>query len=238
MAIQRAQNTYSPQWFAAFHRRIPDIRTRTEVEFICSVAPLPKFRRVADICCGRGRHARALAERGYVVTALDRDTNILAEARHLGGPARYLQMDLRDYSPNPAEYDAIAIMGQSFGHFDCDTNEAVLSRLSVGLRSQGRLILDLWAADFFHAHQGAYEFHLPEGTVHEMKRVEKDRLFVQLTYPGGDRENFEWQLFTPQMIEATAKRAGLRLIMSCTDFDSLAAPDPSKPRIQFVLERI
>ena len=208
MVAQSPPNTYSPQWFASFHMPIRDERTIAEVKFICSVAPLPDFRRIADLCCGMGRHARALAARGYAVTGIDRDPMILAQARRLGGTPRYVDMNLRDYSPEPDEYDAIAIMGQSFGYFDAATNEAVLRRLAFGLRHHGRLILDLWAPDFFHAHQGEHEFQVPAGIVRELKRVEEDRLFVHLIYPSGEHEDFEWQLFSPETIDSVAQRVG------------------------------
>jgi SAM-dependent methyltransferase len=238
MVAHAASNTYSPQWFAAFHAPIRDTRTKVEVEFICSVAPLPDFCRIADVCCGAGRHARALAEHGYCVTAIDRDSTILAQALRLGGATRYVQTDLRDYSPAPDEYDVFAIMGQSFGHFDAATNQAVLCRLALGLRRHGRLILDLWAPAFFHAHQGEHQFHAPDGTVREMKRVNEDRLFVHLIYPNGNQEDFEWQMFTPEAIDTIARAVGLRRIACCTDWDSSVPPCPSKPRIQFVLERV
>jgi SAM-dependent methyltransferase len=231
-------NTYSSQWFTSFHAPIQETRTRAEVQFICSFAPLPAFRRITDVCCGLGRHARALAECGYSVTAVDRDAMILAAARRLTSAPRFIQMDLRDYSPEPCEYDAILVMGQSFGHFDATTNAAVLGRLAAGLRHGGRLILDLWATDFFRNHQGKHELHVPDGTVHEAKRVHEDRLFVHLIYPNGEQENFEWQLFTPETMDGIARSAGLHRIACCADFDSSVAPCPSKPRIQFVLERV
>jgi SAM-dependent methyltransferase len=238
MATQSVSNTYSPAWFAAFHVPIREARTAMEVDFISFVASLPEFRRIADLCCGMGRHARALADRGYSVTSVDRDLTALAEARRLGGTPHYVCSDLRDYSPKTAEYDAFVIMGQSFGHFDAATNQAVLSRLAFGLRQHGRFILDVWCSAFFHAHQGEHEFQVPEGTVHEMKRVRNDRLFVHLTYPSGQQEDFDWQLFMPQTMESMARYAGLRLSISCTDFDTSVAPSASKPRIQFVLERV
>jgi SAM-dependent methyltransferase len=238
MVAQCAPNTYSPQWFETFHMPLRDDRTIAEVQFICSVAPLPDFCRLVDVCCGVGRHARLLAARGYSVTGIDRDSTILAQARRLGGGPRYVEIDLRGYSPESSKYDAAAIMGQSFGHFDSATNKAVLHRLASGLRQHGRLILDLWAPDFFLAHQGQHEFHGPAGTVHELKHVEDDRLFVHLLYPSGDQEDFEWQLFTPQTIDGIARRTGLRLFLSCSDFDSSVVPSASKPRIQFVLERV
>jgi len=238
MVSRAGPNTYSQQWFASFHRPISDARTRAEADFVCSVAPLPDFCRIADVCCGMGRHARTLAERGYLVTGIDRDASVLTKARELGGGPRYIQMDLRDYSPETGEYDAIVILGQSFGHFDPGTNAAVLRRLATGLRHRGRIVLDLWDADFFQTHQGERELQVPDGTVHEVKRVEDDRLFIQLSYPDGEQEDFEWQLFTVDAMDAIAGRAGLSRIACCTDFDRSVAPSPSKPRVQFVLEQV
>ena len=135
-------NVYSQRWFECFHGDISDARTIPEVEFICTFGPMPKFRTVADVCCGMGRHARSLTRRGYSVTGIDRDPNMIARARSLGGGPRYIEADLRDYQPDTAAYDLIIVMGQSFGHFDAATNQAVLDRLATGLRVRGRLIVD------------------------------------------------------------------------------------------------
>ncbi len=238
MLTELASNTYSQQWFAFFHVPISDVRTKAEADFVCSFAPLPDFSRIGDVCCGMGRHARALAKRGYLITGIDRDQSMLARARELGGGPRYIQADVRDYCPESCEYDALIIMGQSFGHFDAVTNQAILGRLAAGLRDRGRMLLDLWSRAFFESHQGKRDFQLPDGAVHETKRVEDDRLFVHLTYPTGDEERFEWQLFTPESIAAVATPLGFRLIGRCSDFVDSVVCSSSKPRIQFVLERV
>ena len=129
-------------------------------------------------------------------------------------------------------------MGQSFGHFDAATNQMTLGRLTEGLRHRGRLLLDLWNRNFFESHQGERDFHLPDGAVRETKRVEGDRLFVHLMYPTRDEERFEWQLFTPASMAAVATPLGLRLIGYCCDFVDSVASCRSKPRIQFILERV
>jgi SAM-dependent methyltransferase len=238
MVTQLSPNTYSQQWFASFHLPISDARTKKEAEFVCSFAPLPEFSRIADVCCGMGRHARELSKRGYSVTAVDRDRRMLAKARQLGGGPRYIQADVRDYRPEPSEFDALIIMGQSFGHFDADTNQMILGRFAAGLRHRGRLLLDLWNRDFFASHQGERDFQVPDGAVREAKRVEGDRLFVHLAYATGDQERFEWQLFTPETIKAVATPLGLHLIGCSSDFGDLAMCSSSMPRIQFVLERV
>jgi SAM-dependent methyltransferase len=237
MLINPETNAYSHRWFESFHFGISDTRTTSEVDFILLFAPLPEFSRVADVCCGIGRHARALSKRGYTVTGVDRDFSILAKARELDCGPRYIQADLRDYQPEMAAYDVTIVMGQSFGHFDTATNRTVLGRLATGLRERGRLVLDLWNPDFFASHQGERDFDLRDGVVHETKRVQGGRLFVHLGYPSGEQEDFEWQLFTRAEMEALAAQVGLTLIACCADFDCSVEPCASTPRIEFVMER-
>jgi SAM-dependent methyltransferase len=230
-------NVYSQQWFEFFHVRIEEARTTQETEFVCRCAPLPDFRKLADVCCGMGRHARALSSRGYSVVGIDRDADAIAKARELAAGPRYVHADIRDYRPAPGAFDVAIVMSQSFGYFDPATNRDVLGRLAAGLRDGGRVILDLWNHEFFAAHQGERELETASGVVQENKRLNGDRLRVQLDYPDGAHEEFEWQLFTPAKMISLAQSVGLALSLSCTDFDAAITPSPTKPRIQFVLER-
>lgn len=231
-------NSYSSRWFDFFHAGIADERTKREVEFICSVAPFPEFRKVLDVCCGMGRHARVLTARGYSVTGIERDAVAIARARELAGGPVYLQADVRDYQPETAASDLAIVMSQSFGHSDAMANRDLLGRLATGVRDGGRIILDLWNPEFFADHQGERDFELPGGTVREHKRVGDGRLFVALTYPGGGGETFEWELFTPAEMRAAAESVGLGLIMACPDFEVGTKPKSESPRIQFVLEKV
>ena len=235
--IRFEPNSYSHRWFKFFHTGIAESRTVQEVDFVCACAPLPGFRNVVDVCCGMGRHDRALFNRGYSVTGVERDVAAIAQARKLAGGPNYIQADVRDYQPEVCAYDLAIVMSQSFGHFDAAANRDLLERLASGVREGGRVILDLWSPEFFVVHQGERDFELSDGIVHERKHVEKGRLFVHLDYPGGGHDDFEWQLFTPAEMISLAASIGLTLIVSCTDFDGAVEPSPAKPRIQFVLER-
>ncbi len=235
--IRVEANAYSDRWFGFFHIGIAETRTTQEVDFVCACAPLPSFRKVVDVCCGTGRHARALSDRGYLVTGVERDPAAIATARGLAGGLRYIQVDIRDFGPRPCAYDVAIVMSQSFGHFDAATNCDLLRRLAAGVREGGRVVLDLWSPEFFAAHQGERDLKTARGIVRERKRFEGDRLFVHLDYPDGGADDFEWQLFTPAEMISLADSAGLALAGSCTDFDIAIEPSPTKPRIQFILER-
>jgi SAM-dependent methyltransferase len=231
-------NAYSRRWFGFFNVGISEARTTQEATFVCRCAPLPDFRRLADACCGTGRHARELSSRGYSVIGIDRDADAIAQARELAGGPSYVQSDIREYRPEPGAFDVAIVMSQSFGYFDAPTNRDVLGRLAASVREGGRVILDLWNQEFFAIHQGEREFETPNGVVRESKRFAGDRLFVQLDYPDGAHEEFEWQLFSPAQMLPLAQSAGLALLLSCTDFDITSSPSPIKPRIQFLFERL
>jgi len=230
-------NVYSRQWFEFFHDGIDEARTIQEATFVCRCAPLPDFRKLVDVCCGMGRHTRALSSRGYSVIGIDRDADIISKARELAGGPNYEVADIRKYRPEPGAFDVAIVMSQSFGYFDAATNRDVLGRLAAGLRKGGRVILDLWNQEFFAAHQGERELETTSGVVRESKRLNADRLRVQLDYPDGAHEEFEWQLFTPAQMISLAQSVGLALLLSCTDFDMTIPTSPAKPRIQFLLER-
>jgi Methyltransferase domain len=189
------------------------------------------------MCCGMGRHARALFSRGDSVTGVERDAAAIPRARELAGGPSYIQADVRDYQPDICAYDLAIVMSQSFGHFDAATNRDPLRQLAMDVREGGRVVLDLWSPEFFATHQGERDFELPDGIVRERKRVEDGRLFVHLDYPDSGHDDFEWQLFNPSEMTSLADSVGLALIASCTDFDMAVEPCPAKPRIQFVLER-
>ena len=190
--IRSEPNSYSQRWFKSFHVGIAESRTAQEIDFVCACAPLPDFRKVVDVCCGMGRHARALFSRGYSVTGGDRDAVAIAKARELACGPSYIQSDVRDYQPDAGACDAAIVMSQSFGHFDAVTNRDVLRRLAAGLREGGRVILDLWNPEFFATHQGERDFELSNGIVRERKRIEDGRLFVHLDYPDDGADDFEW----------------------------------------------
>jgi len=229
-------NAYSHRWFDFFHVNISEARTMQETEFIRRCAPLPDFHRLVDVCCGMGRHARAMSRHGYSVIGIDRDVDAITKARALAGGPIYMIADVCDYRPDPGAFDVAMIMSQSFGYFDATTNREILGRLADGVRKGGRVILDLWNAEFFVAHQDRYEFTTAGGVVQETKRVDDDRLFVHLEYPGGGEDNFEWQLFAPAQMMSIAESVGLRQLHACTAFDEATPPSPTNPRIQFLFE--
>ncbi len=76
-------------WYKTFfgedYLRIYDFltpeRTEREVEGIVNLLALPPGSSILDLCCGHGRHAIALAKRGYQITGQDLSEVFLRHAQ-------------------------------------------------------------------------------------------------------------------------------------------------------------
>jgi hypothetical protein len=61
---------------------------------------------------------------------------------------------------------------------------------------------------------------------------------VRLTYPNQTEEQFDFQLFSSAEMKVLANHLGLQLAVACTAYDSAREPDPTDPKIQFVLAKL
>jgi SAM-dependent methyltransferase len=116
--------------------------TAAEVDFVTrQIGPPPA--RLLDVPCGSGRHALALAARGYDVTGVDLSDDAIARATEAAGalPARFVRADMRDF-PVEAPFDAAICMGNSIGYFGAEGMAALFDRLAAALRPGGKLVID------------------------------------------------------------------------------------------------
>jgi SAM-dependent methyltransferase len=118
-----------------------------EIEGLLTLTGLAHGSRVLDLCCGPGRHALELADRGYSVTAVDRYKPYLKEARALarkrGADIDFVQADMRRFRRANA-FDLAINLYTSFGYFaDPDDDLKVARNLRASLRTGGRLVMEM-----------------------------------------------------------------------------------------------
>lgn len=103
--------------------------------------------RVLDLCCGPGRFALQLSERGFRVTGIDRTRRYLAEAR-LRAKKQKLDLelvlsDMRRFV-RPHAFDACISMFTSFGYFEKPADDLRVCRNVLrSLRPGGRFLLQV-----------------------------------------------------------------------------------------------
>lgn len=121
--------------------------TKQEVKFICRILGLSKGEKILDLACGSGRHTVELAKRGFNVTGLDFDKQLLGLAKKLAKRnnviLRLIKSDMR-IIPYKNEFSAIINMFSSFGYFSQEKeNFKVLKAVSSALKKNGLFLLDL-----------------------------------------------------------------------------------------------
>ncbi len=116
---------------------------QTLLKYITIDAPHPK---ALDIACGSGRHAVALAQKGFQVTANDLSETLLKEAQKLAEEKNvtitFTHFDMRKI-PFESEFDLIVQLFTSFGYFENDDeDEVVLNNVARALKPKGWYVLD------------------------------------------------------------------------------------------------
>jgi len=232
-------NEYSPTWYELFLQPITAGQTEREAAFVARWLPQPVYSAVLDLCCGQGRHARALAGRGYRVTGVDTNAAALAAARRVpDATITYVQHDMRRLAELPGTFDAVICLWQSFGYFDAATNADILRQISQKLRPGGRLVLDIYHRDFFERNQGTRRFERDSRAISETKRMDGDRLTVTLDYgPDLPTDSYAWQLFSPDAMAELAQQYGFAQLLACAGFDPATPASAEAARMQLVFER-
>ncbi|MGB9911704.1 MAG: class I SAM-dependent methyltransferase [Microgenomates group bacterium] len=140
------KTTFGKIYLFAFAPTFSQKRTKKEVNFIIKTLNLKKGAQILDIPCGYGRHSIELAKKGFQITGIDFSLPLLKEAKKSAKDQKvnccFLKQDMR-FLRLSSSYDAILVLGNSFGYFSDEDNEEVIKRLSVVLKSGGYLILDL-----------------------------------------------------------------------------------------------
>lgn len=95
-----------------------------------------------DVGCGTGRHASAFAARGYRVTGIDINRNLLEHARAAAPSARFVDADMREFELFE-RFDLVTCLFDTIGY--ALTNEGVessLRRFVRHLAPGGRIALE------------------------------------------------------------------------------------------------
>jgi SAM-dependent methyltransferase len=100
-----------------------------------------------DLCCGPGRHATALAERGFSVTGLDRTRFLLDKARERSREQNldieFVEEDMSRFL-RPDTYDLVISMFTSFGYFDDkEQDRTVLRNIHASLKPGGAFVIEM-----------------------------------------------------------------------------------------------
>ena len=191
-----------PEYEAVYPHRDEGEAERA-VALIERVADPEPDAQLLDVGCGRGRHARAFARRGYRVTGIDLSARAIEEARERAAAEGLSGIDFREQDMRApmgeAAFDGAVNLFSSFGYFghgESDENDGdegvgadqqVVERVATALREGG-----FFVQDFLNAPSVRAGF-VPENTreagglqIREQRWIEGGRINKEITLRPGD----------------------------------------------------
>ena len=200
-----------------------------------------------DVPCGYGRHASALARRGFRVVGVDLSRAMIAQARRRFAPGprlTFVRRDMRRIAFRE-EFDAVINLYTSFGYFTPAQNQAVLRRMARALRPGGTLLVDhrdpvydatLPRRPWYRA--GAKRFILEDRRFDRRTGITESTQLVIATGPRLIRQRrLRFQEFTLAEWRRMLRRAGLRLRRAYSGYDGRPYRAGATGRLIVVAER-
>jgi SAM-dependent methyltransferase len=236
------------EWFEESYLDLYEHRDSAEAEgFVTTLLDRldpPAGGRVLDVACGAGRHAHALAARGFQVVGIDLSRCLLeqAAAHTPPEPARgrilFVRGDMRRLPVRPRGWaDLVLNLFTSFGYFPTEREDVLaLAGMAGALRPEGVLVLDFLNRSRVLASLVERDEQQRDGrTILQERRLtdRKRRIEKRITllHPEGHRSLFQEsvRLYTPEELARLLRDAGLSRIELWGDYSGTPL-QPESPR--------
>jgi ubiquinone/menaquinone biosynthesis C-methylase UbiE len=221
-----------------------DEAAAAETRFILRALNLKKGSRVLDLCCGAGRHSRALAKAGLNIVALDRSADLLQAARS-DTPSKlcvnYIRGDMRQLPLKIGSIDGIVNLFTSFGYFPGTAENAGALREAVRvLKSGAPLVMDFLNIHATLARLVPRSEKMVDGTMlverrwydARSKRLNKITRSIAGRKVSERRESV--RAFTPQELAGLFRQCGMQVTGQFGDLAGAKFVKDSSPRCVLV----
>ncbi len=208
------------------------------VDFVERVAAPAEGTAIVDMGCGRGRHARALARRGYHVTGVDLSERAIEEARKRaekeGLDVLFRRGDMR-LPVCDCCFDGVINVFTAFGYFDDDEDHVrALRAMRRSLRAGGWFIQDFFNVPYVIDHLVPQDRRVrDDAEIRQQRWVEGGRVHKEISIrTNGDEQSFREsvRLYTLDDFQAMYEEAGFDLLETFGDYEGRPYGDET-PRL-------
>lgn len=237
------------EWFdSPLYEKLYSNRNESEAAMLAdrieTEIPLPRYREVLDLGCGRGRHSLTLAERGYSVTGIDLSPSAIEKATLLANERGLtdVQFEVRDMrEPLDRKFDAVVNLFTTFGYFlDDDENRSVIGSVSSMLKPDGIFIMDYLNPD--HVKRNLVDSEEGEYGVYSYRikrKIEEQMVFKTIRFEGGDLEEpvvyqERVKLYDLKWFKTVHQKYGLTLQKTMGDYSGSDFMDSESPRMVMI----
>ena len=240
------------EWFASWfdspyyhtlYKSHDETDARKAIDGLMRALPVQAGARILDLACGKGRHARYLAEKGYDVTGLDISESSITYARHFEHERlNFYQHDMR--LPFRSNYfDAVVNFFTSFGYFAQDRDHlASLKYVALNLKPGGLLLIDYFNAEYVRSSLVRNEQKEIDGIVfHLKKNIRGPFVYKTVEFGTGGRKfvfRERVRLFSQEDLRAMMEQVGLSVTATYGSYDLSPFVLESSKRLILIAEKI
>lgn len=212
-----------------------------EIANLLNHLPIRQTGRILDLCCGSGRHSRALARRGYEVVGVDLSPVLLslAEEQNTFDHLTFYQYDMREI-PFENEFDIVVNLFTSFGYFSTtEENAKVIGNMARALKQGGEVLIDYLNPAYVKANLVPHSEREIDGLFIEENRLIEDgfvkkRITVRDAESSEPREYLEQvRLYEQDDMLQMLKHAGFSQIQVFGDYTFQPYQGETSPRMIF-----
>jgi SAM-dependent methyltransferase len=218
--------------YVALYPHRDDAEAERAVALIEKTLASHTVKRVLDVACGSGRHARYLGERWWT-SGVDLSEVMLRVAQRAGTPARLVRADIRSLPYRDASFDLVVNLFTSFGYFETDAeHEHVMRDLARVTAPGGTFVIDFLNSVQVQRNLVPHDETTLAGLhVVQRREITADGRFVvkHIAIREEGREFVERvRLFTAKELMAMLGRTGFNIETSYGNYDGepLAAESP------------
>jgi SAM-dependent methyltransferase len=239
------------EWFAEWfdspyyhllYKKHDENEAKAALDNLLQALAIEAGKKILDLACGKGRHARYLAENGFVVTGIDISKASIDFARAHEHPGlEFYQHDMRKpFRIN--YYDAVMNMFTSFGYFKTDLEHLLsLKHVATGLKPGGLFLLDFFNASFVRKNLVVTESKTVDGIDFSLSRwIKADYVFKNIAFEAVGR-SFHFQeavrLFELADFQAMFAALGLQIRQTYGDYDLSSFEVESSKRLIIIAEK-
>jgi SAM-dependent methyltransferase len=134
---------FNSEYYHVLYRHRDESEAEAFIDGLVEKFGLKPGMKVLDLPCGRGRHAKYLAQKGLTVFAADLADQSIAYAQEQNPEQVHFSVhDMLDPFPEK-NFDAVLNLFTSFGYFDYETNDLkALQNFADALKDGGLLLID------------------------------------------------------------------------------------------------
>jgi SAM-dependent methyltransferase len=231
-------------WFGedyiALYPHRDDSEAAVAVATVTRVVGNQPIKRVLDLACGAGRHARHLAKR-WPTFGLDLSEILLRIAQRESKPAMFVRGDMRVLPFRDASFDLVTNFFTSFGYFDDDREHRLVLREVARVTTSGAIfVLDYLNSDHLRRTLVPYdERRVGDSVVEQRREISADgRSVVKTITVRGDGRRFveRVRLYTPEELMGlvAAEKFGITSVFGDYGGSPLT---PESPRVIIIARR-